>query len=970
MLGFADEANLPKNAMTEPGTPSPEEFSFGPFRLLRDQRLLLKGEEPVRLGGRAHEILAALLERPGVVVTKEELFARVWPKQFVEEGNLKFHVAALRKALGDGQGGARFIANVPGRGYCFVGRVASSERKFSAPATAAPNAQSRQLPAPLTRIVGRSDTIVTLATRLPEQRFITIVGPGGIGKTTVAVAVADTLVGTFNDGVRFVDLGPIADPARVVSAVAASLGAAIQTENAIQGLISFLRDRRILIVLDNCEHVIETVAALAEGIVRGASGASLLATSREPLRAEGEHVHRLEPLATPAKSQELTATQALAFPAVQLFIERAVATQDTFELTDADAPIVAELCRRLDGIALAIEIAAGRVDTFGVAQLASGIDDRLRLLMRGRRTSLTRHQTLNATLDWSYQLLPETERAALQGLAIFAGVFNWRAASAVLGKDEAQILDSVANLVAKSLVSASVEHGVSFYRLLDTTRAYALLKLEESGRRGELARRHAEHYLTSLTQAQLEWRQRPAAEWLGKHLHLIDNVRAALEWAFSPSGDSTIGVALTVAAVPLWFQLSLMSECCERVELALSVLSADQDPRAEMQLQAALAWSEMQTRGSDQARSAWIIVLRLAESLEDIDYQLRSLWGLWAAELNNAQLRSALATAERFCSLAEKSADPNDPFVGDRMVGYILHLLGEQSGARLRLERMLAHYAVPTTGPRIIRFIFDQRTTARSLLARVLWLQGFPDQAASAAETAMAEARANGDMLTVCQVIVQAACPISILTGDNRRLESLVGTLLDYSARNALFFWQVWGRCFKGVQVIKRGRLEEGLIELREGMKELREIQYGVYYVVFLCEYAEALGLSGQADQGLVVIDEALSRSERNEEKWYVPELLRAKGELILRRGGDDALAEAITHFQMSIEWSRRQETLSWELRTAISLARLHSKDKHANASRNVLGAVYDKFSEGQTSADLVAARRILEEAAKDQRRA
>jgi DNA-binding winged helix-turn-helix (wHTH) protein len=336
--------------MTEAEVRTPNEFSFGPFRLLRDQLLLLKGEKPVRLGGRAHEILAALLERPGVVVTKEELFARVWPKQFVEEGNLKFHVAALRKALGDGQDGNRFIANIPGRGYCLVAPVRSSGPNLSSAKASVSNPQQGQLPAPLSRIVGRSDTIVTLATRLPQHRFTTIVGPGGIGKTTVAIAVADALVAMFADGVRFVDLGPIADPSRVVGAVAASLGVALQSENPIQGLISFLRNRHILLVLDNCEHVIEIVAALAEGILRGADRTSLLATSREPLGADGEHVHRLEPLSTPPVSEELTAAQALAFPAVQLFVERAVASQDTFELTEADAPIVAELCRRLDGL--------------------------------------------------------------------------------------------------------------------------------------------------------------------------------------------------------------------------------------------------------------------------------------------------------------------------------------------------------------------------------------------------------------------------------------------------------------------------------------------------------------------------------------------------------------------------------------------------------------------------------------------
>jgi hypothetical protein len=362
-------------------------------------------------------------------------------------------------------------------------------------------------------------------------------------------------------------------------------------------------------------------------------------------------------------------------------------------------------------------------------------------------------------------------------------------------------------------------------------------------------------------------------------------------------------------------------------------------------------------------------VLRLAENFGDVDYQLRSLWGLWSANLNNAQLRDALGLAERFYALAGKSADPNDAFVGDRMVGYTLHLLGDQSGARPRLERMLAHYVVPSTGPRIIRFIFDQRATARSLLARVLWLQGLPEQATKTAQSAIEEARGSGDVLTVCQVLVQAACPISIFNGDYDQLESLVGTLLDYSTRNSLGFWRVWGHCFKGVQIIKRGSIMEGLNQLRGGMEELRGIQYGVYYIVFLSEYAEALGLSGQSDQGLDVIDEALARSERNEENWYVAELLRVKGELILLHGSATAVPDAKNHFQLSLEWSRRQQTPSWELRTAISLARLHSEDKHLNTSLNLLRTVYAKFTEGHTTTDLVAARRLLEQIPREHRR-
>jgi hypothetical protein len=361
------------------------------------------------------------------------------------------------------------------------------------------------------------------------------------------------------------------------------------------------------------------------------------------------------------------------------------------------------------------------------------------------------------------------------------------------------------------------------------------------------------------------------------HWRSIDNVRAALDWAFSSSVDAGVGIALTEAAVPLWFQLSLMSECCERVELALSKQSSMPDPRREMQLQASLAWSLMHTNGSDSASPAWTEVLRLAEGLGDVDYQLRSLWGLWSAKLNNGRLREAQALAERFCALADKSSDSNDPFVGDRMAGYVLHLLGEQGPARLRIERIVAHYVAPSTGPRIVRFIFDQRATARSFLARILWLQGFPDQAAGAAQTAIDEAKAANDMLTVCQVLVQAACPISILAGDYRRLESFVAMLLDYSSRNALGFWASLGPLFQRRAVDKSGRLEEGVDRASRRHGRTSRHQYGVYYIVFLCEYGEAFRSGGKSSAGLAAVDEALARSTRNEENWYRPELLRVR---------------------------------------------------------------------------------------------
>jgi DNA-binding winged helix-turn-helix (wHTH) protein len=329
------------------------DISFGPFHLLPARQLLLEGAKPVRLGSRALSILIALVGRAGEFVSKDELIARVWPHTFVEEGNLRVHVAALRRALGDGQAGNRYIVNVPGRGYSFVAPVSRSEGTLAArPIAVEP---THNLPAPLARMVGRDDTVHALAAKLPLQRFITIVGPGGIGKTTVALAVAGALIASYKNAVRFVDLSPLADPLLVPSAVASELGLAILSGDPIPGLIAFLRDRQMLLVLDGCEHVIVAAAALAEEVIRNAPGVHILATSREPLRAEGEHVHRLPPLAAPVASASPTASEALSFPAVQLFVERAVAGLDGFELSDADAPIVADICRRLDGIALAIE---------------------------------------------------------------------------------------------------------------------------------------------------------------------------------------------------------------------------------------------------------------------------------------------------------------------------------------------------------------------------------------------------------------------------------------------------------------------------------------------------------------------------------------------------------------------------------------------------------------------------------------
>jgi len=941
------------------------QVTFGPFRLFPARQLLLDGDTPVHLGSRACEILIALVERAGQLLSNQELMRRVWPNTFVEDGNLRVHVAALRRALRDGHAGNRYIPNIPGRGYCFVAPVSVAEEPEEEIAVPRVVERQRDMPVPLAHVVGRSDAVPALAAQLKLHRFVTILGPGGIGKTTVAVAVANGLLDSFRDGVRFVDLAPLTDPLLVPSALAAQLGVGIRSDKPLSSLIAFLKEKELLVVLDSCEHVIEAAAILAEEIFRGTKAVHILATSREALRVEGERVHRLPPLNFPASTQGLKAADALDFPSIQLFVERAAASLGAFDLTDAEAPLVADICRRLDGIALAIEIAASRVDVFGVAGLAARLNDRFQLLMQGRRTALPRHRTLGATLDWSYSLLPESERLVLRRLAVFAGTFTMESASAILASDQTSstaVVDAIADLVAKSLVSAGVEGPVALYRLLDTTRAYMLEKLEESGEYGRLAQRHAEHYGALLEQAQADWESRPATEWRERYRHLIDNVRAALDWSFSPAGEAATGVALAVATVALWFALSLTSECAERIDRALASQPESRNADLDMRLYAARAWSLMQTKGFvAETEAAWTRVRDISERQGNIDYRLRALWGLWASLQNRGELHSALTLAERFSELAARRANATDISVGDRMIGYTLHLMGDQTRARQHIERMLSRYEVPVIGAHIIRYVFDQRATAQCFLARILWLQGFPDQAVRSVNGIVDGAEAGNDVLSLCQVLVQAACPVAFFVGDLAAARRYVTLLLEHSERQALVFWQAYGRCFQGLLSIKSDDLIGGLAMLGAALERLRDIQFGVYYGVFLGEFADALGRVGRAKEGLAAIDEALARAERNDELWYLAELLRIKGELLLRQGGPDGPRDAEAFFLKSLDWARRQQTPAWELRTSLSLGNLRQIQNRPDDARNLVRSSYARFKEGFETADLQVARQLLE---------
>ena len=432
-----------------------------------------------------------------------------------------------------------------------------------------------------------------------------------------------------------------------------------------------------------------------------------------------------------------------------------------------------------------------------------------------------------------------------------------------------------------------------------------------------------------------------------------------LDWAFSPTGAAEVGVALIVAAVLLWVLLSLMEECRGRVERALSGPVESRDARRNMQLYAALGSAVYLTKGScPETLAAWTTALEIAESLDDADYRLRALWGFYMDCITGSRYRAALEVAERFCCFAAKGTDPADAAIGDRLVGVALGALGDQEGALRHIERMLARYVARRS--HIIRFQYDQRLLARAYHSRILWLQGFADQAMRSVERNVVDPRASDHPVSLAVALRQSACPVALFVGDLAFAERYVKAHMDLSARHALELWNLAGRCFEGVLLVKRGEIGTGLELLRTAFSRIPQNAFILLYTLFLAEIADALGRDGKAAEGLLAIDEALARSGHNEERWCVAELLRIKGELILREGAAGAATVAEEHFLRSLDWARRQGALSWELRTATSLARLQQDQGRAAEARSLLQPVYDRFSEGFETADLKTAKAYL----------
>jgi predicted ATPase/DNA-binding winged helix-turn-helix (wHTH) protein len=936
-------------------------ISFGPFCLNVSERLLERDGVPVALGARAFDILAALAGRQGEVVEKKELMEIVWPGVIVDEGTLRFHMNGVRKALGDGRDGARYITTIAGRGYCFVFPTTHGEAVGQETERAGASEARAKLPSTLARMIGRDETVSDVTEELLSKRFVTIVGPGGIGKSTLAIAIAHQLMEPFDSCVRFVDLSSTTDAQLVPSMVASAVGFVAHATDIVPNLVDFLADKKMLIILDSCEHVIEHAARVADAIFANTPDVYILATSREALRVDGEQVHQLSPLPTPPGDNDLGREAVLWFSAVQLFIERVTASGVRFHLTDADAPVVARICRDLDGIPLAIELAAGRVSAYGVEGIAELLGDRFALLGNARRTANPRHQTLSTTLDWSYNLLGLHERTLLRRLSIFAGPFSLKAAvaAAAFGDlGEMSVLDGVGNLISKSLISADLSGRSPNYRLLDTTRTYLRDKLRESGELRDVAYRHALHYLNLLEDES----QRGAAAEQGAAAarDYLGNIRAGLAWCFSEDGDPELGTSLAAAAGPLLVELSLLAECCKWAKRAIEALNESTlGTLREINLQAALGHSLMFTEGnSDRVRECFKRGVDLARQLDQPLMELRLLGGLHLYNERTGNYRGAVEFAERSDVVAQAIGHPAALAAAGSFLGLSQHLVGNHEAARALLQKALTP-DIPSPQANSIHFGFDYRNRSRITLARHHWLVGEVDQATALAEQTIADAAKLRHPVTLCIALIWGIT-VALWAGDAEGSEQKIEAFVAHAKKHSLNPYTAIGVGYRGELCVLRGDGETGVKLLTQALESLHAARYELVTTTLMIALAQGLEMTGRWSEALGVIDHAQDLVETNGDLLYLPEVFRTKGVILAGEGrGDPAAAEA--SFQAALECARRQSALSWELRTATSYAGLMASQGRLDEAEALLASIFARFTEGSATKDLQAAQALLE---------
>jgi len=936
---------------------SNEPVAFGPFRVYGRSRQLFCGSEEVRLGGRATDVLLALARKKGEVVTKEELFAAAWPGIAVHESNLKVTVASVRRALREHSPGHEFIITVVGRGYWLGGdpRPETAADRAEAPAVA-----GSSLPE-LGTVIGRGAEIASLRERLASNRLTTVAGPGGIGKTTVAVAAAQLFEDDGVGSVTFVDLARVASGEFVASSLAAALGVRSDGEDMLQAIASILAPRKALMVFDTCEHVLNAVAHICDVLLAKTAHVRILATSRQVLRARGEEVLWLAPLEVPPPDHAGTAQDVLRYSAIQLIAARAFETSG-YRLDDRDAPTIAEICRRLDGVPLAIELVSSRMAGRNAETVLEELDDGFRMLKRGSPGGPARQETLLLTLEWSYALLTRDEALVLRALAIFAGSFDTDSVVGVLaGHDLSPVaaFDAVAGLRAKSMISVDQTSGELRHRLLDSTRAFAGDLLASHGELAAVSANHAKLQLEILGRASAEHATMPAGKWHATYGGQADDLRKAIDWALVRGGDRPLGVQLVAAGLPLWHELSLADESRRNCERALAAYESIGCTDAPLKLKLVVGLATANTYLAAEPLSTIALfesAIQLARETADPGAECRALGALATCQALPGDQGAVTETLKMMRQAAVRTNDRSALWEYEQLCAVLDVHRCRFAAAHARLERLRAEMQDHAEGA-VPSFQVHQRTNVEVQLGAICWLMGKPGRAADIIENTAREAMERGHGVTLIHCLSRGIIFVMCECHEYDKATSYTELLRRAVYRHGMPVWLPIVECYAATIEAHVG-VRRSPRRLWAAFESLREAAARVAHHSYFATLANAMIAIEQVEDAARIIA-YIFQTEPSRWRWVLPEFLRLRA-ATERAAGRDGAAEATLREALKV--ADEIGGVAWKLRSAHDLAVL-LKDRGASAdARQVLMPVYGQFSDGFNSGDLRSVGRLLEQ--------
>lgn len=856
------------------GSSTQKRIQRGNFQIFPELRLILRDGKRLELSGKPFDIVLTLIEANNAVVAKDELLRRIWPNQIVEENNLQAHISAIRRALGADRGR---LKTEFGNGY----RLELPGEPIEA---IDPTPAQFQVPFAATPLFGRHKELDSLHQMIEANPLVTITGIGGIGKTRLAIELAHRSREAFGTNIFFVELSSLTSAELVLPTIAAKIKIDLKSPaSGEKPSPEAIIQNRTLLILDGCEHLLHSVAQAVEFLIRRASSVVVVTTSQEPLHIDGEQVFRLQPLALPSDNV-VSIKQAAQFASAELLISRVKSVDHNFSFLDSDVGDICKVCRQLDGIPLALELAGSRVPLVGLGAVVSGLSDRFKLLTAGRRTAMPRHQTLRATLEWSYELLNASEQQLLNRLGVFAGAFTLASATVVAAVSEVDgisITDMMSSLVAKSLVSRDTGSRHRFY-LFESMRAFALEKLISTGELATLAKRHAEYFKGRLSTASEDWQSMALNDWLVEYKDDANDVRAALDASFSKPEDVSVSAELICDSLPFWMQLSLLDECRVRVAGVLDRLKAEGEIPAqlEMRLQRALgaasAWAQGPTR---EVAVSWNRTLALADRRQDVEHQMQGHYGLWLYHLRSGNYEDSYKHGEALFALGHTSNDVKAKWTGERIKGVSLHFLGDNLTAKTHFESVLAGHDYSPRRSFPLRFGVDQRIAGFSFFARTLWLLGDASGAREAAEIAIAEAEELDHVSSLCCALLEGACSLWAIAEQWDRLADISDRAVKIADRYNLGFWRSYAETFAALARAKRYPSASNTRYLQSSELNLRRIGVHPGYSVFVSSVAQLKAQQGDR-QGALSTADTLIASIQSERHWGKAIFLRLKDQL------------------------------------------------------------------------------------------